>query len=233
MRHILVSTVVFMFLGLIEPLSAQPEQAAIAGTPATRPAGVSLPNAATGSASYAPNSNQEPREVRPADWRVLDGAQALTIAEFEASRRSPLDIAMEAYRNAESDEDRNAAKSEIQKELDTQYDDFIDQQGKQVDGLESRLAKLNEQLQKRREAKSRMVELKLQMVISQADGLGWPDQHQRGNAFYGQTVAPLAPPLPAGGVVPGFPLQDMYPSEPGRARSPRQPSEPRAPRGGR
>jgi molybdopterin converting factor small subunit len=146
---------------------------------------------------------------------------------------------MEAYHKAESDEDRNAAKGGLQSELETQYDAFIDQQGKQVEELEERLAKLKEQLQKRREAKSRMVDLKLQMVLSQADGLGWPEPQHRGNPFYGQAVGPAGQPLetrrvPGIHAPSGFvPDQVPTPGQPSDPRERRQPGEPRAPRGAR
>ena len=45
----------------------------------------------------------------------------------------------------------------------------------EIAALAERLDKLRGQLVKRKDAKSRMVELKLEMVLSQADGLGWPD----------------------------------------------------------
>lgn len=82
---------------------------------------------------------------------------------------------MRSYREAKTDEEKASAKETIKKELDELYDHFIGDREKEIEQLEERIAKLREQLQRRREAKSRMVELKLEMLVSQAEGLGWPD----------------------------------------------------------
>lgn len=103
------------------------------------------------------------------------------------------------YRNAKvGSEERDAARAEIAKLLAEKYDGYMQQHEQQIADLEERLAKLKDQLQRRREAKSRMVELKLEMVLSQADGLGWPEGGGEAwlSPFFGQAapVAPLATP---------------------------------------
>lgn len=83
--------------------------------------------------------------------------------------------AYQAYADAKDEAARNQAASELKIALEKRYDAFVEGQSRQITELEERLAKLKEQLEKRREAKDRMVELKLQMVLSQAEGLGFPD----------------------------------------------------------
>ena len=91
--------------------------------------------------------------------------------------------AYRAYQSAADDAARSKATAELKAGLEKQYDAFIEGQAKQITHLEERLQKLKEQLEKRRGAKERMVELKLQMVLSQADGLGFPDNGSLNQAF--------------------------------------------------
>lgn len=113
----------------------------------------------------------------PFEGLYVEGQAAIAYSPMHPSNskfQHALREAFRKYQQAADDEARLAAKKELQSSLESLYDDFIDGQSKQIEELEARLVKLKEQLQKRRDAKSRMVDLKLQMVISQAEGLGFP-----------------------------------------------------------
>ncbi|MBL8890378.1 MAG: DUF1559 domain-containing protein [Planctomycetaceae bacterium] len=71
--------------------------------------------------------------------------------------------------------ERPTLRIEISELLGRQYDSHIKTYEQQVAELEQRLAGLREQVQKRRDAKSRLVALKLELLLSQAEGIGWPD----------------------------------------------------------
>lgn len=87
-----------------------------------------------------------------------------------------LNKAIKAYRDSKPDSaERREAREKVSSSLSTLYDEHLADQEKQIAALAERLEKLKSQLGKRKDAKSRMVELKLEMVLSQADGLGWPD----------------------------------------------------------
>lgn len=88
-----------------------------------------------------------------------------------------LNKAIKAYRDSKVDSaERREAREKVSSSLSTLYDEHLADQEKQIAALAERLDKLRGQLVKRKDAKSRMVELKLEMVLSQADGLGWPDE---------------------------------------------------------
>lgn len=88
---------------------------------------------------------------------------------------------MKTYRNsAANSTEKGQARAKIAESLSVLYDENLALQEKQIDELAARLEKLREQIVKRRAAKARMVELKLEMVLSQADGLGWPDESNHG-----------------------------------------------------
>lgn len=87
-----------------------------------------------------------------------------------------LNKAIKAYRDSKADSaERREAREKVASNLSTLYDEHLADQAKQIDALAERLEKLRTQLVKRKDAKARMVELKLEMVLSQADGLGWPE----------------------------------------------------------
>lgn len=125
-----------------------------------------------------------------------------------------------AYQAAKDEDSRTKAAEELKAGLAKQYDSFIDGQAKQIAELEERLAKLKEQLEKRRAAKERMVDLKLQMVLSQAEGLGFPDAGPPNVAFfYGDAMAPAIPPG-----VPQYPRPYPNPNAPQGAELLNQPA---------
>lgn len=98
---------------------------------------------------------------------------------------------------------RPALRTEISDLLAQQYDAHVQQYEQQVAELESRLAKLREHVQKRSDAKSRLVALKLELLLSQAEGMGWPEAFPN-------------PPLGTGGStgLPGIGLPGMVPANP-------------------
>lgn len=128
-----------------------------------------------------------------------------------AYTQNDLRTAMNELKSAESDDDKAAAKEKIKSELETQYDKFLERDQAKVDQLFDRLKKLEEQLERRREAKDRLVELKMEMLISQAEGLGWPgDGNSFGVSNFGTIGSmpmqnfqdPSAPPQPTRSLLP-------------------------------
>ena len=146
------------------PIPQEPAQAPSA------PAQVSAPTTAVTIPPISPGQN-------PA--RTLFGSTQnvnnITVAGFYEQRPGEMSQAMQTYRDANSDEDKAKARDEIKVQLAKQYDDLLANQDHQIKELEDRIAKLKDQLSRRRDAKEKMVNLKLEMVLSQADGLGWPD----------------------------------------------------------
>ncbi len=83
---------------------------------------------------------------------------------------------LRAYQAApEGSEQRVKMRAEIERGLSVQYDRHLSQHVQQVEELEARVAKLRQQLDRRQAAKARLVELRLELMLSQADGLGWPE----------------------------------------------------------
>lgn len=162
--------------GASAPLSAP---AAIAPTSPVQDPGVLLyPSVST--SSGAPTAAAFYQDVEgPGGARkrvpVVQGQSDAGPMGYVPGNQRPQSPGMEAYLKAETSDQKAAAREMLRRELEEQYDAFLGDREQEISHLEERIAKLREQLSRRRDAKGRMVELKLEMVISQADGLGWPD----------------------------------------------------------
>lgn len=101
---------------------------------------------------------------------------------------------------AEGSDQRAEMRAEIERWLSTQYDQHLSRHVQQVEELETRVARLRQQLERRQAAKARLVELRLELMLSQADGLGWPDDPSDSsvNPFVQRPTRVLPGPMPYG-----------------------------------
>ncbi|MDP1560827.1 MAG: DUF1559 domain-containing protein [Pirellulaceae bacterium] len=112
-----------------------------------------------------------------------------------------LQSSLSQYQTATSESGARAAvRMEISDLLTQQYDAHVQQYEQQVAELESRLAKLREHVQKRRDAKSRLVALKLELLLSQAEGMGWPEAFSNSPLGSGEPTMFPGPPSPPNNV---------------------------------
>jgi hypothetical protein len=121
-----------------------------------------------------------------------------------APQNDELNTALATWKDSANDAAaRQTAKEKASQVLGTIYDELLNSQEQEIDALEKRVVELREQLGRRRQAKSRMVELKLEMLLSQTDGLGWPSPETRSsvNLYRNPARAPGLDPLlaPAAG----------------------------------
>ena len=91
--------------------------------------------------------------------------------------------AITKLRNAKTDEDKAEAREALQGSLGEEFDEFLKHQSDELDRMEKKLGKLRKQLDKRREAKDDLVSLKLQTLVNEVNGLGWPSGVSGTNLF--------------------------------------------------
>ncbi len=188
---------------------------------------------ALGGAGAPVQDNQRPAVATAASpssplGRYDNRAQAFGLGQTNAGQQNPLAPTqgwMQAYYSASAPQNdelntalatwkdsandaaaRQTAKEKASQVLSTIYDELLNSQEQEIDALEKRVVELREQLGRRRQAKSRMVELKLEMLLSQTDGLGWPSPETRSpmNLYRNPARAPGLDPLlaPATGTAP-------------------------------
>lgn len=121
--------------------------------------------------------------------------------------------ALAAYREADTDEERDEAKTKLSEALGEEYDAILEQHAKHLAQMEERLEKLRGQLEKRRDARDDMVEMRVEALTSEADGLGWPSPPNGPQHVWGMPLfAPAAPATPSAASMPALPGVDILPA---------------------
>jgi hypothetical protein len=94
--------------------------------------------------------------------------------EFLAGRHDALSAAVRRWSETEDTEAKEKLAADIRSMLQKQYDAFLDANEKQIADLQKRLEKLREQLERRRQAKEKMVEMEWERLVNESEGLIWP-----------------------------------------------------------
>jgi len=81
--------------------------------------------------------------------------------------------AMKKLRAASSEEEKNGAKTELSTLFDRYFDADMKRREKNIVDLESRVQKLRAQFDKRQAAKDKILQLQLQVLSNEAEGLGF------------------------------------------------------------
>lgn len=81
--------------------------------------------------------------------------------------------AQQGLATAGNEEERERAKASLRKALNLQFDADMEQREKELAGIRERLTEMTRLLEKRSAAKEQIVDLRLQVLAQDADGLGW------------------------------------------------------------
>ena len=93
--------------------------------------------------------------------------------ELELSRK--LQAAVHSLKTGKDEAARKAAADVIQQQLTTQFESDLKQREKELAEVEQRVKTLREQLNKRKASQAVIIDLRLQTLVNEADGLGFPD----------------------------------------------------------
>jgi hypothetical protein len=77
------------------------------------------------------------------------------------------------YLKAETESDKREIRQKLTKVLDQMFDEHMTQQQKELENLEKQIADLRSLMKKRANAKSTIVDRRIDQLIQDADGLGW------------------------------------------------------------
>lgn len=97
-----------------------------------------------------------------------------------------------AVRDAKDDEARKKATEKLASALDEYFEENMKARGKELEDIRARLAKLEAQLERRREKKREIIDLQMKVALNEADGLGFYSEKQDRMFNF-----PLPPPMPA------------------------------------
>jgi hypothetical protein len=77
------------------------------------------------------------------------------------------------YVQAAKEEDKKELRKKLTDTLSQQFDAHLQQQQKELEDLEKKIASLRAVLKKRQEAKAAIVERRIDQLVQEAEGLGW------------------------------------------------------------
>jgi hypothetical protein len=91
---------------------------------------------------------------------------------FKSSQSESGQLAKQ-YVEAKKDEEKKEVRKHLTEVLSHQFDQHIQEQQKELEDLDKQIAQLRTVLKKRLDAKSTIVERRLEQLIQEAEGLGW------------------------------------------------------------
>ena len=106
---------------------------------------------------------------------------ATTNSRYAQLRKQERDIsnAAKQLRTAKTGTEKKAAEDKLRKLLAADYDSRLNDYEKHLDNLAAQLKQMRTKLQKRRSAKSDMIDLRVKVLKAEADDLGWPSRINR------------------------------------------------------
>jgi hypothetical protein len=118
-----------------------------------------------------------------------------------------------ALNEADSDDARSDAKAKLTELLDEFFETDMERREQELAQVEERVTKLRSTLQRRREKKRDILDLQMEVLLNEADGLGF-----FGGDAFGAPGAPWAIQLQGPAMLQGPPgIQPPYPPDPARA----------------
>lgn len=121
------------------------------------------------------NAPMRPRNVTRTITETI--YEPITLEELEAKVKlhAAIAAAMQQLKTGKDDATRKAATETIQQQLTTQFEADLKQREKELAEVEQRVKSLREQLDKRKAAQADIINLRLQTLINDANGLGFPE----------------------------------------------------------
>ena len=119
---------------------------------------------ATAQPAYAPRTVYEP---------VLSGAQFGSFTGFPFGGNSETAHLAQQYVKSDKEDEKREIRKKLSDMLTSEFDKHAQHQQKELADLEKEINRLRALLSKRLEAKSKIVERRLETVIQDAEGLGW------------------------------------------------------------
>lgn len=91
---------------------------------------------------------------------------------YAQSRIESIDLAKK-YANAEKEEDRRDLRRKLEEALSKEFEAQAQRQQKELDELEKQIEALRTLLRKRKDAKSDIIDRRIEQLVQDAQGLGW------------------------------------------------------------
>jgi hypothetical protein len=127
-----------------------------------------------------PVSGQDPVPPTPPAIAITGAASGIpghpgdhvTLWGFHTAGQQAAQLAQK-YTKAEKDDERREIRKKLTDLLNQQFDTHLEQKKKELEELEKQIENLRKVLQKRQDAKDKIVERRFEQLVQEADGMGW------------------------------------------------------------
>jgi hypothetical protein len=209
---------------------ADPRQTIDIEAPSAAPANSSLAVEPTPIDSRTPTLPQRMRQVRrfaPVEYLVME-----PIPEAELVETQRIKALEPKLKLPKGEPAKEAAVKELSGLLEKSFDRDLDRREKQISQVEERIKRLRDQIERRKTAKKEILNLRLQTMVNEAEGLGFPSPDGDGQPLTpARALTPVFPqagefrPTPAP-AVPWSPSPREAVPVPGHADDLQKPSTP-------
>ncbi len=111
----------------------------------------------------------------------------------EREARNRLLKAQQLLAKAEGEKAKQEAITEMREALGAYFDADLDRRQSELDAIRKRVAEMEFKLQKRVDGREKIIALRLQVILNDADGLGWSGDAQRSPRGMGMGMGMEAP----------------------------------------
>jgi hypothetical protein len=138
------------------------------------------------------------------------------MSEDEIQEHQALEQAVGSLKSAKSDAEKTNATNEISKILEKWFKRDLERRERQIAEIETRVKKLQDQIEKRKKAKDEIISLQVKTIVNEAEGLGFPghfDAESEMNRSPMLYRTPAAPPAAHFDQIPAEPMVPIYPTD--------------------
>ncbi len=146
-------------------------------TTAGSPAQSSAPAAREPSAGIYPQNHASGSPNIRYGYSQTASGQSKPLAEASQKLRA----AQQDLAKAEGDEAKKAAEEKLRDALDVYFDRDLEKRRAELEAIRQRVEEMEAQLERRVSSKKKIIDLRLQVILNDAAGLGWSDNSVRGN----------------------------------------------------
>ena len=140
------------------------------------------------------------------------------LSKEEMAEQKKLAEATRLLNSSKDEAERKKAADTIREQLNAQFDRDLKRREKELADIETRVKALRDQVEKRKAARDRIVGLRLDTIVNEAEGLGFPSDNMRAggpdsNPFAPEVNVPMRDQHGLGGLAPDSPNRVAQPPE--------------------
>jgi hypothetical protein len=150
----------------------------------------------------------------PSEYKIykIVGEEAAA-AQRETKRNEDQQILLQRWKTTKDEADRGKIQAELQKILKECFEEHATKQDKEIKQLEAKVKRLSDHLDLRMKKKNEIIEMRLQQLLRDAEGLGWGMENETQESTAMPADLPSTLPSLPGDDLPSLPGDEAMPPE--------------------